>query len=69
MPSTNSTFKASAFGSTSGVQTLFQQLSVEVLGTDPTNISTTYPRIWMNTTTKLIKYTTDGVLVKTVATV
>lgn len=70
---TNVTFKAGAFANTSGVggsaaQQLTQELTVEFLAADPSDLATTSPRIWVNTTTGVLKYTytADGDPVKTV---
>lgn len=71
--STNVTFKNAAFATVTGVggtaaQQLTQELSVEYLATDPTDLATTSPRIWVNTTTGILKftYTASGTPVKSV---
>lgn len=64
--STNSTFKQGGFSDTTGVDTVIQQLTVELLAADPSDLSTNFPRIWVNTTTDLMKLTTNGTDVFTV---
>lgn len=71
--STNATFKNGAFASVTGVggsaaQALAQELSVEFLAADPSDLATTSPRIWVNTTTGILKFTYNaaGTPVKTV---
>lgn len=56
--STNSTFLPSKTANTSGLKnTVPQQLVVEFLTADPTDLATTSPRIWVNTTTGILKFT------------
>lgn len=65
--STNSTFKQGAFANTTGIDTIIQQLTVELLADDPTDLTTTFPRAWYNYTTFTLKITVDGTTVKSVA--
>lgn len=71
--STNVTFKNGAFSTVTGVggtaaQALTQELTVEYLAADPSDLATTSPRIWVNTTTGILKftYTASGTPIKTV---
>lgn len=67
--STNTSFKPSAFPNTGGVSAVTAQtLAVEYLAADPSDLATTSPRIWINTTTGLLKftYTSSGTPIKTV---
>lgn len=70
---TNVTFKNGAFSTVTGVggsaaQQLTQELTVEFLAADPTDLATTSPRIWCNTTTGILKFTYNaaGTPIKTV---
>lgn len=63
--STNSSFLQDAFANTTGVDNAFRQITVEVLLADPT-LTSGEPRIWINTTTSLLKFSADGVVTKTV---
>lgn len=68
--STNVTFQNGKFATVTGVgQTpATVELTVEVLAADPTDLTTTSPRIWINSTTGLLKYTatTAGTPIKVV---
>lgn len=69
--STNTTFKNGAYATVTGVggtaaQNLTQELTVEFVAADPSDLTTTFPRIWVNTTTALLKFTVDGTTIKTV---
>lgn len=58
---TTSTFKPSALANTDGVEAVAgQTLTIEFLSADPTLVSGV-PRVWINTTTHLLKWTDDGV--------
>lgn len=64
--STNSTFKNSALPNVAGVDTAAgQTLAVEFLAADPTLVSGV-PRVWVNTTTAVMKFTADGSVTKTI---
>lgn len=67
--STNSTFKQGGFGNTTGVDTVIQQLTVEVMIGDPSDLTTNFPRVWIDNTTPtapVFKLSTNGTTVKTV---
>ena len=65
--STNNTFKTQTLGNVTGVlSTSKQQITVEVLAADPTDLATNFPRVWINKTSGAMKYTVDGTTVKTV---
>lgn len=65
--STNSTYKNQALPNTGGVDaTNGQTLAVEFLTADPTDLATNFPRMWVNTTTGILKFTVDGTTVKSV---
>jgi len=67
--STNVTYKKSALPNTGGVDAVVEQtLAIEFLAADPTDLATTSPRIWINTTTGVLKftYTSSGTPIKTV---
>lgn len=71
--STNVTFKNAGYAVTTGVggsaaDQLKQELTVEFLAADPSDLATTSPRIWVNTTTGILKftYTASGTPIKTV---
>lgn len=66
MPNTNNTYRKSALANTGGVATAAgQTLTVEFVAADPALTAGT-PRIWVNTTTAVLKFTHDGATVKTV---
>lgn len=66
--STNDSFKNGALGNTTGVDTPIQQLTVEVLTADPgaPELLATFPRVWINSTTAILKFCVDGTVVKSV---
>lgn len=67
--STNVTFHNGLYGNVQGLAAaLVRDNTIEFLAADPTDLATTSPRIWINTTTGLLKYTTttSGTPVKTV---
>lgn len=65
--STNVTFKTQALPNTGGVDTpTGQTLSVEFLTADPTDLTTNFPRFWVNITTGVAKFTVDGTTTKTI---
>jgi hypothetical protein len=67
--STNVTFKNNSLPNTGGVDSPNgQTVAVEYLAADPTDLATTSPRIWVNTTTGILKFTynTAGTPVKSV---
>ncbi len=67
--STNVTFQSGKFANTSGLAAVApEQLTVEFLAADPADLTTTSPRIWVNTTTGILKFTYNaaGTPVKTV---
>lgn len=43
-----------------------QSLAVEFLTADPTDLTTNFPRAWVNITTGVLKFTVNGTTVKTV---
>jgi hypothetical protein len=56
MPDINATWKQTGFANTSGVATAAgQELTVEFLTADPTNV-TGVPRVWINITDHKIKF-------------
>lgn len=64
--STNSTFFNTALANVSGVDTIAgETLTVEFLTADP-SLTSGIARIWVNTTTGLMKFTADGVTTKTI---
>lgn len=68
-PSTNPSFHKGLYGNTTGTAApLVRQNTIEFLAADPTDLATTSPRAWVNTTTGLLKFTTNaaGTPVKTV---
>lgn len=67
--STNSTFKQQSFANTTGVDTVIQQVAVEVIIGTPSDLTTNFPRVWIDNTTPtapLFKISTNGTTVKTV---
>lgn len=65
--STNVTFKTQGLPNTGGVRfPAGQTLAVEMLTTDPTDIATNFPRVWVNLTTGTMKFTANGTVVKTI---
>lgn len=64
---TNVTFKTQALPNTGGVDTPNgETLAVEFLTADPTDLTTNYPRVWVNITTGIMKFTVNGTTIKTV---
>lgn len=56
MPDIQGTWKQTAFANTSGAASVAgQELTVEFLTADPTNVSGV-PRVWINLTDKKIKF-------------
>lgn len=65
--STNASFKNQALPNTGGIDTTTSQtLAVEFLTADPVDIATNFPRVWVNITTGIMKFTGNGTTVKTV---
>lgn len=67
--STNVTYKTTGLPNTGGVDAVIgQTLAVEFLSADPTDLATTSPRVWVNTTTGIMKftYTSSGTPIKTI---
>lgn len=67
--STNSTFKQQSFSNTTGVDTVIQQITVEVIVGNPSDLATNFPRIWIDNTTPtapVFKLSTNGTTTKTV---
>lgn len=67
--STNSTFKQQSFANTTGVDTVIQQVAVEVIVGTPSDLTTNFPRVWIDNTTPtapVFKISTNGTTVKTV---
>lgn len=63
---TTSTFRNNNLANTKGVDVaLGQTLTVEFLAADPTQAAGV-PRLWVNTTTGILKFSADGATVKTV---
>lgn len=66
MPNIDSTFKPSGYANTGGVDAAVgQTLTIEFLAADPTLVAGV-PRIWINTTSGVLKFTADGAATKTV---
>ena len=68
-PSTNVTFKQQSFANTTGVDTVIQQVAIEVVIGTPSDLLTNFPRVWIDNTTPtnpLFKISTNGSTVKTV---
>lgn len=64
--STNNTYRPGTLGNAGGTKTAAgQTLTVEFLSADPP-LTAGVPRIWVNTTTAILKFTADGAAVKTV---
>lgn len=64
---TNATFKTHALPNTGGVDTpTGQTLAVEFLTADPTDLTTNFPRCWVNITTGIMKFTVNGTVTKTI---
>lgn len=65
--STNVTFKTQALPNVAGVGAPNgQTLAVEFLTTDPTDLTTNFPRVWVNITSGVMKFTVNGSVTKTV---
>ena len=65
--STNSTFNpGAALVNVKGLGST-PVLAVEFLTADPTDLATNFPRLWINTTTFILKYSTNGSTIKSVA--
>lgn len=67
--STNNTWKPHRQANTGGTNaTSFngQQLTVELLTADPSDLATNYPRVWINLTSGTMKFCLNGSTVKTV---
>ena len=65
--STNTTFKTQALPNTGGVKTPNgETLAVEFLTADPTDLTTNFPRVWVNITSGTMKFTVNGTVTKTV---
>ena len=66
-PSTNATFKSQALPNPKGVATpAGEVLAVEFLSADPADLTTNFPRIWVNTTSGVLKFSANGTTTKTV---
>lgn len=67
-PSTNNTFRQGSYATTTGVDTVIQQATIELLTTDPAapELLATNPRVWINTTSGILKFCVNGTTVKTV---
>lgn len=67
-PSTNSTFRQGSYANTTGVDTVIQQASIELLTADPgaPELLATNPRVWINTTSGVMKFCVNGTTVKTI---
>lgn len=65
--SVNNTFKNSALANVGGVKATAagQTLTVEFLTADP-SLTAGVPRIWVNTTSGVMKFSHDGAVTKTV---
>ncbi len=65
--STNVTFKPQGFANTTGVGTAaYREFTVEFFVGDPPDLTTNFPRIWVNISTGILKYTVNGTTIKTV---
>lgn len=66
MPNVDNTFRPGTLGNAGGVADApGQTLTVEFLAADPTLVAGV-PRIWVNTTTGVLKFTADGATTKVV---
>lgn len=68
-PSTNNTFKQQSLTNTTGVDTVIQQVAIEVVIGTPSDLTTNFPRVWIDNTTPtapLFKISTNGTTIKTV---
>lgn len=64
--SVNNTFKPGTMANSGGEKTAAgQQLTVEFLAADPALVAGV-PRVWINTTTGILKFTHNGTTTKTV---
>lgn len=63
--SVNNTFNPGTLANVTGVDSIDRQLTVEFLAADPAGVAGV-PRIWVNTTTGILKFTANGTTVKTV---
>lgn len=64
---TNVSFKAQALPNVGGIDTpTGQTLAVEFLTADPTDLTTNFPRVWVNITTGIMKFTVNGTVTKTI---
>lgn len=65
--STNTSFKNQALPNVGGIDTpTGQTLAVEFLTADPADLATNFPRVWVNITTGIMKFTVNGTVTKTI---
>lgn len=67
--STNATFRKQGFANTDGVDSTTQQVTIEFMVGNPADLTTNFPRAWVDLTTPtapVFKISANGTTVKTV---